>query len=123
MSGAGIEKPGYLGALPKLNKSSPPAEKLEEPKSPTSKYFVDEAAARLEKEERAAILAQWKREHDERERSVRLFRRVVTTALFLLRCGTDFVALWHCFCCAVALFSALLSWPGIPEISFRYLLM
>jgi hypothetical protein len=32
------------------------------------KYFSDLDSGKLEREERAAILAQWKREHDERER-------------------------------------------------------
>jgi len=73
MSGANTENKGYLGALPKQNQFNKPVEDLEEPKSPTSKfengakYFVD-ASTKLEKEERAAILAQWKREHDDRER-------------------------------------------------------
>ena len=77
MSGASAENKGYLGALPKQNQMNKTYEDFEEPKSPTSKfenggggggkYFVDAAATKLEKEERAAILAQWKREHDERE--------------------------------------------------------
>ena len=77
MSGAtAIENKGYLGALPKQGTSIKLYQEdlFDEPRSPTklkdengAKYFESESL-RLEKEERAAILAQWKREHDERAR-------------------------------------------------------
>lgn len=62
----------YLGAVPK--NPTPKESNILPPDDPGKK---NAKAEKLEKEDRSAILAQWKREHDERLRQRREFFQVI----------------------------------------------
>ncbi len=66
----GTENKTYLGAVPKNLASKEDTEQTEDQSKKIAK------PEKLEKDETSAILAQWKREHDERHRLRREFFQV-----------------------------------------------